>query len=98
MAKKKPAAKKKGKGGAGNSKFMAPVQPDDVLAVITGSKPLPRTKIPGMLWDYIHKHKLQDKNDGRVIHADETLKKIFNGKAKVNMMEMTSLWNKHVKA
>jgi chromatin remodeling complex protein RSC6 len=33
-----------------------------------------------------------------MINADEALKKVFGGKGKVNMFEMTKLVNKHLKA
>jgi upstream activation factor subunit UAF30 len=99
---KKPAAKKaaakkpakKGRGGAGNAAFMKPVQPDDLLSVVVGDKPIPRTEITKRVWAYIKKNGLQD---GRNINADEALKKVFNGKGKVTMFEMTSLVNKHLK-
>ena len=32
---------------------MKPVQPDAVLAVVIGSKPLPRSQVSKKLWDYI---------------------------------------------
>jgi len=97
----KPAAKKaakkkggRGRGGAGNAAFMKPVQPDDVLAPVIGDKPIPRTEVTKRVWAYVKKNGLQD---GRNINADETLKKVFNGKGKVTMFEMTSLVNKHLK-
>ncbi len=90
---KKPA--KKGKGGAGNAAFMKPVQPDELLSAIVGDKPIPRTEITKRVWAYIKKNGCQD---GRNINADESLKKVFNGKSKVTMFEMTSLVNKHLKA
>jgi upstream activation factor subunit UAF30 len=97
-AKKAPkkAAKKggRGRGGAGNPAFMKPVQPDELLSAVVGDKPIPRTEITKRVWAYIKKNGLQD---GRNINADDNLKKIFNGKGKVTMFEMTSLVNKHLK-
>ena len=52
-AKKKSARKP-------NAAFMRPVQPDDKLGAIVGSKPLPRSELTKKLWDYIKKNKLQD--------------------------------------
>jgi upstream activation factor subunit UAF30 len=92
--KKAAAGKKKGRGGAGNAAFMKPVQPDDLLSAVVGDKPIPRTEITKRVWAYIKKNGLQD---GRNINADEALKKVFNGKGKVTMFEMTSLVNKHLK-
>jgi chromatin remodeling complex protein RSC6 len=33
--------------------LMKPVQPDDTLAKIVGSKPLPRSEVTNKLWDYL---------------------------------------------
>ena len=38
-----------------------------------------------------------DAKERRMINADEALKPIFNGKAKVSMFDMTKLVNKHLK-
>jgi len=77
---------------------MKPVQPDAVLAVVVGSKPLPRTELTKKLWVYIKKNSLQDKKVRTQINADDALKAVFGGKAKVSMFEMTKLVSKHVKA
>jgi chromatin remodeling complex protein RSC6 len=76
---------------------MRPVQPDAKLADVVGSKPIPRTEVTKKLWAYIKKNKLQDSKNKRMINADETLKAVFGGKAKVNMFEMTKLVGKHLK-
>ena len=89
--------KKQREPGGGNSAFMAPVQPDDALAAIVGSDPLPRTEITKKIWDYIKAHALQDPNNKRMIRADEKLLKVFNGKSEVTMFEMTKLVNGHIK-
>jgi len=77
---------------------MKPVQPDAVLAEVVGSKPLPRTELTKKLWVYIKKNGLQDKKVKTQINADDALKAVFGGKAKVSMFEMTKLVSKHVKA
>ena len=77
---------------------MKPVQPDAVLAEVVGSKPLPRTELTKKLWVYIKKNNLQDKKVRTQINADDALKAVFGGKAKVSMFEMTKLVSKHVKA
>jgi chromatin remodeling complex protein RSC6 len=89
-AKKKPARK-------ANAAFMKPVQPSAALAVVVGSKPIPRTEVTKQLWAYIKKHKLQDAKNRRNINADANLKAVFGGKATVNMFEMTKLVGKHLK-
>ena len=81
-----------------NAAFMKPVQPDAVLAEVVGSKPLPRTELTKKLWVYIKKNNLQDKKIRTQINADDALKAVFGGKAKVSMFEMTKLVSKHVKA
>ena len=81
-----------------NAAFMKPVQPDAVLAEVVGSKPLPRTELTKKLWVYIKKNNLQDKKVKTQINADDALKAVFGGKAKVSMFEMTKLVSKHVKA
>ncbi len=76
---------------------MKPVTPDAALAAVVGAKPLPRTELTKKLWEYIKKNGLQDKKVKTQINADEKLKAIFNGKAKVSMFEMTKLVSGHVK-
>jgi chromatin remodeling complex protein RSC6 len=76
---------------------MKPVQPDAVLSVVVGSKPIPRTELTKKLWAYIKKHGLQDKKNRRNINADDALKAVFSGKKTVSMFEMTKLVSKHVK-
>jgi chromatin remodeling complex protein RSC6 len=77
--------------------FMRPLQPDDVLAKVVGSKPLPRTEVTKKVWDYIKKNKLQDEKNRRAINADDALRPVFQGKNQVSMFEMTKLVNEHLK-
>ena len=86
---KKPARKP-------NVAFMKPVQPDEALSAVVGSKPLPRTELTKKLWAYIKKNGLQDKKNKRNINADAALKVVFKGKSVVTMFEMTALVSKHV--
>ena len=88
---KKAAAKRKP-----NAAFMKPVQPSDKLAEVVGSKAMPRTEVTKKLWAYIKRNNLQDKKNKRMIHADDSLKQVFGGKASVNMFEMTKLVNRHL--
>ena len=89
-AKKAPARKP-------NAAFMKPVTPSADLSEIVGSKPIPRTEVTKKLWVYIKKNDLQDPKNKRMIKADAALKKVFGGKATVNMFEMTKLVGKHLK-
>ena len=75
---------------------MKPVTPDSQLAAVVGSAPLPRTELTKKLWVYIKKNGLQDKKVRTQINADDKLKAVFNGKAKVSMFEMTKLVSGHV--
>jgi len=89
-AKKAPARKP-------NAAFMKPVTPSADLSEIVGSKAIPRTEVTKKLWVYIKKNDLQDPKNKRMIKADAALKKVFGGKATVNMFEMTKLVGKHLK-
>lgn len=80
-----------------NPALMKPVQPDEVLAKVVGSAPMPRSEITKKLWDYIKKNGLQDPKEKRNINADDALKAVFGGKAKVSMFEMTKLVSQHMK-
>jgi len=75
---------------------MKPVTPDAKLAAVVGSTPLPRTELTKKLWAYIKKNGLQDKKVRTQINADDALKAVFGGKAKVSMFEMTKLVSGHV--
>ena len=77
---------------------MAPVTPDALLAAVVGAAPLPRTELTKKLWVYIKKNSLQDKTKRTQINADDKLKAVFGGKAKVSMFEMTKLVSGHVKS
>lgn len=79
-----------------NSAFMKPMNISADLAAVVGQGPMPRSEVVKGLWAYIKKHDLQDPNNKRNINADESLKKVFGGKAVVNMFEMTKLVSKHL--
>ncbi len=79
-----------------NAAFLKPVQPDALLAVIVGSKPLPRTELTKKLWEYIKKNGLQDKKVRTQINADAALKPVLDGKKSVSMFELTKLVSGHL--
>lgn len=104
MATKKSAAKSTktlaGKTPAkrvSNAAFMKPVTPTAVLAAVIGSTPMPRTEVTKKIWDYIKQNGLQDKDNRRMINADEKLKPVFDGKDQVSMFEMTKLVSAQLK-
>ena len=102
VAKKAPkkAAKKAPKKKSArkpNAAFMAALTPSETLGAVVGSKPLPRTEIIKKIWDYIKKNGLQDKQNRRMINADDKLKLVFGGKEQISMFELAKVVNNHVK-
>ncbi len=79
-----------------NSAFMKPMDISPELAEVVGKGPMPRSEVVKKLWVYIKAKNLQDPSNKRNINADENLKKVFGGKAVVNMFEMTKLVSKHL--
>jgi len=79
-----------------NSAFMKPMTVSEELAVVVGKGPMPRSEVVKKLWVYIKKNDLQDPKNKRNIVADANLKKVFGGKAVVNMFDMTKLVSKHL--
>ena len=75
---------------------MKPLNISPELAIVVGAGPMPRSEVVKKLWGYIKKNNLQDQANKRNINADENLKKVFGGKATVNMFEMTKLISKHL--
>lgn len=91
---KKSAAK--GPARKPNAAFMAPLQPDDTLAAVVGSKPLPRTEIVKKVWDHIKKNNMQDKTNKRMINADDKTRALF-GKDQISMFDLAKIVNNHIK-
>lgn len=79
-----------------NSAFMKPMKISPELAAVVGAGPMPRSEVVKEIWAYIKKHNLQNPSNKRNILADESLKKVFGGKAEVTMFEMTKLVSKHL--
>jgi upstream activation factor subunit UAF30 len=94
MAKAKKAAKK-GKRKP-NAAFMKAMSTSSTLAAVIGSGAMPRTEVTKKLWAYIKRNGLQDKNNRRMINADDKLKAVFGGKSQVSMFDMTKLVSKHL--
>ena len=82
--------------GKANSAFMKPMNLSEELEAVVGKGPMPSSELVKELWIYIKKDDLQDAKNRRNINADEKLKKVFGGKATVNMFEMTKLVSKHL--
>ena len=108
MAKKKPTKKKAAKKKAAkkpakkkaarkpNAAFMAKLTPSGTLAAVIGSQPRPRTEMIKKIWDYIKKNGLQDKQNRRMINADDKLKVLFDGKNQVSMFDLAKIISKNV--
>ena len=95
--KAEPAAKADAAKRTPNAAFMKPVTPSAVLAAVIGASPMPRTEVTKKIWDYIKQNNLQDKNNRRMINADDKLKPVFGGKAQVSRFEMTKLVSAQLK-
>jgi chromatin remodeling complex protein RSC6 len=78
------------------SAFMKPLNVSADLEAVVGKGPMPRSEVVKALWVYIKKNNLQDPKAKRNIVADANLKKVFGGKAVVDMFEMTKLVSKHL--
>ncbi len=80
---------------AGNA-LQKPVNVSETLAAVVGAGPMPRSEVTKKIWEYIKAHNLQDPTNKRNINADDALKAVFDGKAVVNMFEMTKLVSAHL--
>jgi chromatin remodeling complex protein RSC6 len=76
---------------------MKAMTPSGDLAAVIGNQPQPRTEITKRVWAYIKKNNLQDAKERRMINADDKLRRVFGGKNRVSMFEMTKLVNNHLK-
>jgi len=85
MADKKPNA------------LQQPLTPSAQLAAVVGSGQITRGDVVSKIWAYIKAHKLQNPANKREILADDKLKAVFDGKAKVSMFEMNKHLAKHLK-
>ena len=79
------------------SAFMKPIGVSDALAEIVGHGPMPRTEVTKKLWEYIKKHKLQDKTNKRQINPDEKLGRVLGSNQPIDMFKMTSKISKHIR-
>ena len=79
-----------------NSGLAKPMNLSPELQDVVGPGPMPRTEVTKALWAYIKENKLQDEENKKTILADDKLKKVFDGKDKVDMFEMTKLVSKHL--
>jgi upstream activation factor subunit UAF30 len=91
-----PAHKTNTAKGRAAGALAKPVQPDETLAAVVGSDPLPRTELTKKIWAYVREHQLQDAQDRRRIRADDKLRPVLNGQDSVTMFELTKFVNRHL--
>ncbi len=97
VVKKKKAGGKKKKRKA-NPAFMRSFKTTPDLKAIVGSSSISRPQATKKIWEYIRKHKLQDKKNRRQINVGGTaLGKLFPGKKSVSMFELPKGLNRHLK-
>lgn len=60
-------------------------------------KTISRAQAQKKIWDYIKSKNLQDKSDGRIIHADAKLAGFLGLGSKFHMMKIAGALNKHFK-
>ena len=95
-AKKKPAKKKKRKA---NPAFMKSFKTTPILQAVVGASSISRPQATKKIWEFIRKHKLQDKKNRRQINVGGTaLGKMFPGKKSVSMFDIPKGVSKHLKS
>jgi hypothetical protein len=77
---------------------VAPLHADSALSKVVGSRAMSRQEITRKVWAYIKRKGLQDKQNRRMVNADEALRRIFGGKSQVSMVELPQLVDKHLKS
>ena len=83
------------KAGQKPNALQQPLQPSPELAAVVGEGAMPRCEVFSKIWVYIKAHKLQSPDDGRVIVADDKLRKVF-GKDQATMFEMNRMLAQHL--
>ena len=81
---------KKGKGGGS-------ISISDELKEVVGDKVESRGDVTKKIWEYIKKHKLQDKKNKRLIVPDAKLAKVFGSKKPIDMMQLAKTLGPHFK-
>jgi dihydrofolate reductase len=92
------AQKKTSKATPKKAVAAAQLYPDSALSKVVGSQAMSRPEITKKLWAYIKRKGLQDKQNRRMVNADNALRPVFGGKAQVNMLDLPKLVDKHLKS
>jgi len=88
---------KKASAGSVKAADAALLRADAALATIVGSQPIARTQAMNKLLSYIKRKGLQDKQNRRMVNADDALRPLFGGKSHVSMNDLPALVEKHLK-
>lgn len=88
---------KKSKGGRGSA-LKIPLRCSSELREVSGEKRLSRGGAIAWFWKYADKHKLKDKEDGRIIHVEKDKKlAAVMGKKPIRMTEVAGKIFKHLR-
>ncbi|MGD0664297.1 MAG: type I DNA topoisomerase [Rhabdochlamydiaceae bacterium] len=91
----KTAYVKKAKGGKFGKKGGGGFSISDELKAVVGDSVSSRGDVTKKIWEYIKKHKLQDKKNKRLIVPDAKLAKVFGSKTPVDMMQLARVLGPH---
>jgi DNA topoisomerase-1 len=91
----KTAYVKKAKGGKFGKKGGGGLSISDELKAVVGDTVSSRGDVTKKIWEYIKKHKLQDKKNKRLIVPDAKLAKVFGSKTPVDMMQLARVLGPH---
>ena len=75
--------------------FDDPFMPDEVLAAVIGAGPTTRSDSMAKLWAYINARGLLGP-DRKTIHADETLARVYDGRTRLSMFDLTKGVMQHI--
>ena len=68
------------------------------LAQIIGSRPMTRGQVMKRIWQYIKRQRLQDPRDGRIIHLDTRMRRLFGTQRRtIGMFQMTRALQRHLR-
>jgi len=79
-----------------NNPFNAPMQLSEPLSVLIGKTECSRPECVKSIWAYVKENGLQDPTDKRYIVCDDTMKRVFNGAARVHMFTMNKVLSEHL--
>lgn len=78
------------------SSLATTLQPDAELAAIVGRKPLGASALTKKVWQYIRKHRLEDRTKS-LVRADERLRALFGGRTTVPALDVEVFVAEHAR-